>query len=163
AAIRAIDGTGPETALVSAICEQLHIEMTTGRPVARDIVTTAHSQPPAQLGQLAPVVVAACDEQDEVALRLVETAAGHLADTAAAAARDVQPAVVVLAGSLLTKAAPIRRLVRATLSERWPGTPITEAASGEAGAAALAISRHQGACIDDKTLGRLRGETPVAT
>lgn len=66
---------------------------------------------------------------------------------------------VVLAGSVLTKAAPIRRLVRAALTELWPQASFTEAYSGEAGAVALAIARHQGAPISETTLARLRGET----
>ena len=159
AALRAIDGTGPDTTLVTAISEKLHIgDIEDGSP-ARQIISAAHSQPPAQLGLLAPAIVEACDQGDPVARRLIEEAARHLCTTIAAAAGSQQPPAAVLAGSVLTKAAPIRRLVYASLTERWPETSITETTSGEAGAVALAIARYQGTPVTDATLARLRGET----
>ncbi len=59
-----------------------------------------------------------------------------------------------------TKATPIRRLVFASLTNRWPETPITEPSSGEPGTAALATAKHQGAPVPDATLARPREMEP---
>ncbi|MDJ0497496.1 MAG: BadF/BadG/BcrA/BcrD ATPase family protein [Acidimicrobiia bacterium] len=169
ASLRAIDGTGPTTALITPICQQLHIDSNDIESLPRRIVAAAHSQPPAQLGQLAPAVIDAHESHDPIATTLVETAARHLTATAKAAASDTPPPKVVLAGSLLTRALPIRALVQSDLAKQWPSTHITETRSGEAGAAAIAIAVSQNEPITDATLDRLRGanhqdtQTPART
>ncbi len=160
AALRALDGRGPETVLSTMICEALQVDGTDAVSTASGIVAAVNGRPPAQVGQLAPLVVDACEHGDPVAQGLVEAAADHLADTAAAAMGPERPTVIVLAGSLLTRAAPIKRLVRAELTELWPATPIVETSSGEAGAVALAIARHTGAPLTEAVLTRLRSAIP---
>ena len=151
-----LDGRGPETALSASLCEGLDIDESDPGSTASGIVTATYSRPPAQLGQLAPRVIDASEQGDRVATRLVQAAAGHLHELAVAVMGDEHPPVIVLAGSLLTQAAPIRRLVRAGFARRWPAATMVEAASGEAGAVAMAITRHAGAPISDPILTRLR-------
>ncbi len=160
AALRALDGRGPKTVLSTMICEALHIDEADAVSTASGIVAAVYGRPPAQIGQLAPLVIGACEHDDPVAQGLVESAANHLTDTAAAAMGHELPPVIVLAGTLLTHAAPIRRLVREGLTELWPAAPIVETSSGEAGAVALAITRHTDAPITDATLARLRSAVP---
>jgi glucosamine kinase len=157
AALRALDGRGPETLLATAIPGAFGIEPSDASPATVGIVAAAHRRPPAQLGRLAPVVLEAAEAGDRVADALVEAAAGHLTELVEALVADQGPPVIVLSGSLLTNAAAVRRLVRARLAERWPGAILAETNSGEAGAVALAISRHTGMPVSDATLDRLRG------
>ena len=163
AALLALDRRGPETILARAIPEAFGIDESDAASTMIRIVAAAHRRPPAQLGQLAPVVLDAAESGDPVANELVEAAAGHLGDLVAAVIGEGQPPVIVLAGSLLTTAEPIRRSVRQRLAERWPRAVFAETSSGEVGAVALAISRHIGRPIADATLDRLRAGRLLAT
>jgi len=154
-AFRSLDGRGPETILAARITEAFDIDEPDAVSTTSQLVIAAHGRPPAQLGQLAPLVIEASEQGDPVAQGLVEAAVSHLVDIAAAAMGDEEPPVIVLAGSLLMHAAPIRHGVRAKLTELWPGAPIAETSSGEAGAVALAIVRHTGTPIGEATLVRM--------
>lgn len=156
AVLLALDGRGPETSLVDAIATEFRLEGD-GVDVPTRITDEVYSGTPASLGRLAPLVVAEAEAGDMVALSLVERAAQQLGETAFAAAHGEQPSVVVLGGSVLTQAAPIGDRVRAMLGTHWPGVPIVETGSGEAGAVALAIARHTGTPITEAALERLRG------
>lgn len=153
----ALDGRGPATAMAVPICEGLGVAPSEGAALAAEIVKATYGRPPAQLGQLAPAVVAAADAGDEVASRTVDTAADHLTALAIAVAGAEDPATIVLAGSLLTKAVTISRTVSTRLGARWPSANVAIASSGEAGAAALAISARAATSVDDTVLDRLLG------
>jgi glucosamine kinase len=155
AALRAIDGRGPETTLAAIIPETLGVEAADDEALVARVITTIYSDAPAQMGRLAPAVVAAGEAGDAVAAGLVEAAAGHLIDIGVAAAGPDSPPVVVLAGSLLTRVLPIRERVEARLVARWPEAELRETSDGVAGAVALAISRHEGTPIGDEVLARL--------
>lgn len=156
AALLALDGRGPSTTLTAVVRTALGVKEDGESRVATDITDVVYSEAPARLGRLAPLVVAEAGKGDAVASALIATAADHLVGTAFAAAGNERPDTVVLAGSLLTRAAPISTQVRAALTVRWSGAAIVEAASGEAGAAALAIRWHSGAAVTGPVLGRLR-------
>ena len=154
ASLIALDGRGSRTALSRAIPEALGVS---NRPdVATAITDVVYSHSPAELGRLAPLVVAAADDGDAVARALIEDAAEHLVGTAVAAAGSDDPSVVVLAGSLLTRAPAIGDSVRAGLVQRWPDARYTESVSAEAGAAVLAIRWATGTPGSESVLERLR-------
>ena len=155
AALLALDGRGPRTILSESVPEALGVS--TRDDVATAITDAVYGRPPADLGRLAPVVVAATGTGDAVATSLIEDGARHLGDSALAAAGDETPEVVVLGGSLLTRVRPIRERVRTVLAERWPDASMEQADSGEAGATALAL-RLAGIGVTSAILSRLRSE-----
>jgi N-acetylglucosamine kinase-like BadF-type ATPase len=156
AALRALDHRGPDSLLATTIPEALRISASSDAPMQVSIIRAVHARPPARLGLLAPIVVGAATEGDPVAQALMDAATEHLVGLVEAVIGDRGGQVIVLTGSLLTEAAPIGRSVRARLAERWPLALLSEARSGEAGAAALAIERYAGRVVDEGTLGRLR-------
>lgn len=156
AVLLALDGRGPKTSLVEPVASVLGVPTAAGVDVPTRITDEVYSGSPAKLGRLAPEVVRQAEAGDEVALVLVERAAQQLAETAFAAAGDEQPPVVVLGGSVLTRAAPIGDPVRAMLGARWPDAPVVETGSGEAGAVTLAIHQHTGTPVSQALLHRLR-------
>ncbi|WP_186315510.1 N-acetylglucosamine kinase [Catellatospora sichuanensis] len=105
------------------------------RQAADDLIGALHDQPPRHLSRLAPLVSEAAEHGDPQALAIVDRAAAHLADCLDEVHID---GPVVLAGSVLTTSAPVRTAVTRLLDHRFPGTPITVAGPGEAGAARLA-------------------------
>lgn len=154
AALWALDGRGPATKLAEHVPGALGIAAAGARATAEHIVTAVYSRPPAEMGGLAPVVVDAAASGDAVAGELVSSAAQHLVRTAVAAAERA-PDAVVLGGSLLHGVPIIRDAVAGALGARWPGAEVTEAASGEAGAVALAMARHAGEAISQDVFARL--------
>ncbi len=157
AALLALDGRGPDTRLTRVVTTALDVPSDAGVDVATRITDVVYSGAPARLGQLAPQVVAVAESGDAVALGLVEAAGSHLAGTAEAAAGDEVPEVAVLGGSVLVQARPISERVRTQLLARWPEVSIVDAATGEAGAVALAI-RQEGGGVTPEVLARLRSE-----
>jgi N-acetylglucosamine kinase-like BadF-type ATPase len=153
ATLLALDERGPATALSQAIPAAFEIDEA---DLATAITDTVYSRSPAELGQLAPLVLGAAEAGDAVAVSLVEAAVEHLAGTAMAAAGDERPEVVVLAGSLLTRVPAIGQRVRARLTLAWPRASFVESVSGEAGATALAIRWHTGKPVSTSVLRALR-------
>ncbi|WP_431898564.1 N-acetylglucosamine kinase [Nonomuraea sp. bgisy101] len=102
------------------------------------IAATVQSRPPLALAELAPLVSLAAAEGDPAALSIVEAAATRLARTAAEVREPGDGSPIVLAGSVLTSAGPVRRAVRALLEQRWAAAPVTVAADGAGAAAWLA-------------------------
>ena len=154
AALLALDGRGPATVLSQQVPVPLGVEK--AADVATAITDAVYSQAPAQLGRLAPLVVAAAEGGDAVASSLIDAAADQLVGTAEAAAVDEDPAVVVLAGSLLIRVPAVGGAVRERLASRWPSAAMAEAASAEAGATALAIADHMGVPVTAPVLDALR-------
>jgi N-acetylglucosamine kinase-like BadF-type ATPase len=162
AALLALDGRGPRTSLTELVANELDVPTDHGVDVPTRITDVVYSQAPARLGRLAPLVVSAAEDGDAVALGLVETAAGQLTEIAFTAADKERPGVIVLGGSVLTRARPIAERVRTRLLEHWPDAVLERTASGEAGAVALAL-RAAGVAVTEAVLERLRsGSTPAA-
>ncbi|AYY13287.1 ATPase [Actinobacteria bacterium YIM 96077] len=105
-----------------------------------ELIMAVHQRPPVALSELAPLVTAAVADDPE-AKRIVTEAAEHLmaAVTTVRAPGDGTP--LVLAGSLLAAATPVRDLVEPRLRELWPDPPIIVARDAVGGAAWLAAGR----------------------
>ncbi|MEN8235726.1 MAG: BadF/BadG/BcrA/BcrD ATPase family protein [Actinomycetota bacterium] len=157
AALHALDGRGQSTPLVDAIADDLDARGVDDRDTCQRIINAVYTSPPARFGRFAPLVVQSCQAGDLVSRSLVEEAADHLFNTALAVA-DEPPPVLVLGGSMVTKAVAVGSRVRSKVESAWPDTIVTEAASGEAGAVALAIHRHTGSPVTDDVLSRLAGD-----
>jgi glucosamine kinase len=146
AALEALDGRGPWTALVAAVAAH-YLGGTSALPVGRlpdseerwrlseAIVTSAYGQSPPQLALLSPAAVAAAGDGDAVALSLLDEAASLL--TAAVGALHPHPGEpLVLTGGLLGPHGPLLSRVSARLSGL--GLRLHPTADGAPGAAALA-------------------------
>ncbi len=153
AALLALDGRGPGTVLATRVPAALGVA--DAADVATAVTDAVYSRSPAELGQLAPLIVAAAEDGDGAAGTLIETAARQLATTAEAAAGEEDPAVIVLAGSLLNRVPLIGDAVRTRLTVRWPEASVASALSAEAGAAALAIQAGTGEPVTASVLGAL--------
>lgn len=163
AVLLAMDGRGPETALGQGIQAALGVAPARIANAPTAITDAVYAGAPASLGRLAPLVVECAGQGDAVAAGLVEAAVGHLAGAAVAAAGLEVPAVVVLAGSLLTRATIIGDRVRQRLADHWTDAIFARAASGEAGAVALAIGQHTGRAVSEEVLRRLGGGSADGT
>jgi glucosamine kinase len=135
ATIRALAATpAPPDGLVALVARQLAPEGLGGDPVAR-LAAAVHAQPPLALAELAPLVSRAAAEGDPAAAVIVSEAAGHLVTTL----RSVhESGPVVLAGSVLTSAGPVREAVTELLLKS--GTSAVTAGDA-AGAAAWLAAR----------------------
>ncbi|WP_202233051.1 N-acetylglucosamine kinase [Actinacidiphila reveromycinica] len=115
-------------------------------PVARHllgelVVTRAYAQAPARLGALSPAVAEEAERGDQVARRLLDTAAGLLAATVRSLGpRPGEPLVVT--GGLLAPGGPLLARVTERLADR--GLRIFPVADGSTGAAALACDLLRG-------------------
>jgi N-acetylglucosamine kinase-like BadF-type ATPase len=156
AALRALDGTGPDSLLVRNVPLALGIDASSRVPTRVAIVREAHGRPPAALGRLAPVVVDAAAGGDPVAQALLHAAVDHLVELVASVVAPDSGGDIILTGSLLTTATPVGRSVRTRLADRWPAAVLREAISGEPGAVVLAIERHTRKGADAALLPRLR-------
>lgn len=159
AALLAIDVRGPATTLRDEIPRALDVDVSATQDLGTAVTDAVYRSAPAALGRLAPVVVDCAESGDAVSLAVIDAAADHLAGTAIAAAGPVPPPVVVLSGSVLLSVPSIRDRVHSRLTGRWPGATWAESASGEAGAAALAMRWHlgkppSGAVLEELGIGR---------
>lgn len=121
-----------------------------GRRLAAATIAAANARPPVQLAALVPLVLAAADEGDRDAERILHEAADLLvamlerarSRPAARGAADPAPAdptaPIVLAGGVLAPGSRVHRLVRAAVTEAWPEAAVTEGVDGAAAAAWLA-------------------------
>ncbi|MEU8272124.1 BadF/BadG/BcrA/BcrD ATPase family protein [Sphaerisporangium sp. NPDC049002] len=144
AALAALDGRGPPTALTARVLPALlrhapgrdaGAAPLAGEALAQAIVAAVYDGEPARLGTLSPLVESAAREGDRVALTILDDAARLLVRTLDTV-RAPDPALpVVLAGSLLTRPTLVADRVREALI----GRTAVPAKDGAAGAAALAL------------------------
>jgi glucosamine kinase len=157
AVLRALDGRGPDTALVELLggghgsAEDRAEDSAEDR--AQALVAATFAGPPAALGRFAPMVSAAAAGGDAVARAIVAEGAAALLHSLKTVAG---PPPVVLAGGLLLNSGPVADAVLAGVREHF-GVPPCFAADGAAGAAALAIARHTGRPVPDEVHRRLTG------
>jgi glucosamine kinase len=108
------------------------------RATADAVVQAVTRRPPVELARLAPLVVTAARDGEQVAAALIAAAAARLAESVG----RIRPAgatdPVVLGGGLLTGGTPLAEAVRPELARRWPGAPLRPAGDGAAAAAWLA-------------------------
>jgi glucosamine kinase len=183
AVLAALDGRGTPTSLTATVTGVLLDGSPPEDPDAhaQALIGAAYAGPPAALGRLAPLVSTAALAGDELAGRLVSTAAKRLlssltavANRAAAAGRHHSQAEeagspiltnpVVLAGSVLLSPGPVADLVRAGVREHF-GVEPRDARDGAAGAAALAIAALTGHAVSAEVHARLTGagQTSITT
>jgi N-acetylglucosamine kinase-like BadF-type ATPase len=118
AVTQAVDGRGPDTALVEAISAALGTP-----PTRRELMRRLNPAPPvSEVASLAPVVLASANQGDDVAIRLVADAADALARLVGGCARAVGlrpsegPVDVVTAGGILSAASPVLLALEIALS-----------------------------------------------
>ena len=101
AALAAIEGNGPETSLSEAIPAALGVPRDDGASV---LARSVYQRPPVTLAELAPIVTAAADAGDAVALHIMARTAGALLDSLRSVHRAVGAPLdlpVVLGGGVL--------------------------------------------------------------
>ncbi|WP_243791328.1 N-acetylglucosamine kinase [Saccharopolyspora gloriosae] len=141
-ALRTLDlGAVPDAGLARSVLLTVLDEVPADEPVRvrKRLITAVNGAPPIRLAELAPLVTAACADDDPAGSGIVDRAAVELADTAVRA-RDSGP--IVLAGGLTAEGNPVGTALRAELGARLPGTPLHLAGPGAAGAAWLAALDH---------------------
>lgn len=143
AALAALDGRQAATALLPAVAQVLLGRDSTGPADAPRLVEAVRAAPPIALAELAPLVSAAAEAEDAVALRIVADAADALVADVVAIRPPEATSPVVLAGSVAAGPTPVAALVRAALDARWPGHVRT--AGDAARAAAWLAARERGA------------------
>ncbi|MDQ3616597.1 MAG: ATPase [Actinomycetota bacterium] len=103
------------------------------------VIDTVNSRPAVRLAELAPLVTAACAENDHVAKRIVEQAARLLLETVCRVRRPEERTPIVLAGGLTDKESPVGARLRDLVDQRLSG-PVRSVLDGVGGAAWLALS-----------------------
>ncbi|MBV1854859.1 N-acetylglucosamine kinase [Catellatospora tritici] len=163
AALDALDGRGPATALTRTVSAAL-----LGDPVPADqeagtaeahalaqrLVRAVYGSPPAALARLSPVVDAAARAGDPAARMIVTEAADHLAESVHALVPR-QGEALVLAGGILTSPTLLAELVTAAFAEPRSSGATATAGPGELGAAMLAL-RHTG--LSPTALARIHAD-----
>jgi N-acetylglucosamine kinase-like BadF-type ATPase len=137
AALAALDGRGPGTALRDAVLAHYGLPQdgAAAQDVAEGVVVAAYARPPVELALLSPAVVAAAEEGDAVARGLLDGAAGLLA-RAVRALRPRAGEPLVLSGGLLGPGGPLLEPLSALLVPT--GVRVHPVPHGVAGAVALA-------------------------
>jgi len=164
AALAALDGRGPATALSPALLEQLGLEADpAGRIEGRtrsvqDAIDVLYGQRPVELASLAPLAFAA--PGDDVAEGIVREAGERLATTLRAVRTPELTGPLVLAGGVLTRQPALAEQVH-TLSGGLDAPLLTD--DGLVGAASLALRRNgvdtTGAVFDRLTSTITRART----
>ncbi|MGW3519318.1 N-acetylglucosamine kinase [Streptomyces hydrogenans] len=140
AALRAHDGRRGGSPALLARAEKLH-----GPAAGLPAALYPRTDRPAVLAAFAPEVAAGAAD-DPVAAGILERAAEHIADAAAAACPPDPTAVVALTGGLFRLGDPLLVPLRAALAERLPGVPaVAPAGDPLDGAVALATGLAAGA------------------
>ncbi|CAM3605599.1 BadF/BadG/BcrA/BcrD ATPase family protein [Occultella aeris] len=137
AAAAHLDGRGPSTALTGAVLDWAGVA--DGVEARQGLIVAVHSMAASQYGGVAPLVANVAAAGDEVAGTIIEEAVAALVGTAQMVA-DPSPAEIVLAGSLLTTAGPVRDGVRAALATMFPAAPLRTAEVPVVGALRLAAA-----------------------
>lgn len=142
AALAALDGTGPQTSLTERIQTAWGLERID--QVVGQIYPDL-TQAKGDLAALAPLVMAAAEEGDQVARRIL-TEAGQSLATLAATVLDrlalPDPGRVALVGGILLGNQTVRTAMERALLQRRPGVRTAEAAGSPAdGAVRMALAR----------------------
>lgn len=167
AATSALDDRGPATALVERILALVGGTEPTdeldryGRPAAvRRIMDDVYRGRPVELARFAPLVFEAADTGDDVALRILSSAADALAATLAAVVVADITGPLVLAGSILSQRPVVAERLMRSFSADGHG-PVVTVSDGLAGAAVMALQDH-GVPVTDDVFSRLRASLTVA-
>jgi glucosamine kinase len=117
ATARAADGRAPQTVLSTRVVEQV------GGRIAADLITWAARASKSDVAQLAPLVLRAADDGDDIATGIRANAVAELCllVTTAVQVSALERPRVALAGGLIDPAGPLREHVSRALEERIPG------------------------------------------
>ena len=141
AALAAVTGTGPPTALAESVPARLLGRPLDGPvPVRRSaIIRAVAGRQPVELAALAPLVTEAESAGDAVAAGICDASAAHLVATVGAVREPGEDTPLVLTGGLVNVAeSAVGSRVRARLRARFAGTVLTPV-DGLVGAAWLAV------------------------
>jgi glucosamine kinase len=144
--LRALDLGEPIGALGEAVTRavlpdrepNLHAEREGYDRLRDDLIRTVNARPPVLLAELARVVVAADEHNDETAHTIVKRAAELLTGTVGRLRTTSDNTPLVLAGSVAGESSPVGRLLRQSIQERFDGEILT-ARDGVGGATWLAL------------------------
>jgi N-acetylglucosamine kinase-like BadF-type ATPase len=116
--VRAADGRGPATALTPRVLA--HFQVSRPQDLVREIYHG--SARPAAIATLAPVVQAAADDDDAVAIHIIDVAAAELAGAALSVATRLmlRECPIILSGGTLLGMARLREGVTAKLAKTLP-------------------------------------------
>lgn len=152
AALAAITGTGPATALAESVPLRLLGYRPDGPVRARRsaIIRSVAGRPPVELAALAPLVADAESAGDAVASAICDAAAAHLVATIGAVREPGEDAPLVLAGGLVNRPeSAIGSRVRSLVPARFAG-PVLTPADGLVGAAWLAVRAARPGATEDE-------------
>ncbi len=141
AAARDVDGRGPDTCLKDMVFDALHVQDMPG------VITWLYGPQTGkkEIAALAPLLLPALEAKDEAALGIAQKAAVDLAELVIAGWRKtgMRDGELALMGSILTRYAPIRRLVEERLRSALPLLHVAPPrASAAWGAAMLAMREY---------------------
>ncbi len=161
AALRSIDSGTPRGELASRVLRELGVSDAPGLTDWSNIdaqrsrvIQILNSRPAVRLAELAPLVIAAHEERDPLAVGIVEEAARMLGETVGRVRDPDERTPIVLAGSLVREDSPVGARLRKTVAERYVG-PVLTAANGVGGAAWLALAAADPSAATDDIRTRL--------
>ncbi|HVF10931.1 MAG TPA: BadF/BadG/BcrA/BcrD ATPase family protein [Abditibacteriaceae bacterium] len=141
AVCRANDGSGPPTALLDAVLQQLEI-------ASVDALVQLVYQPDFERDRIAalfPVVVRCAAERDDVAQQVLQAAGRELATTAHTVLQKLEIARVAVSGGVLQRDTPVRASFEAALRAAMPNVQVQEPQYDAAVGAALLARPASGA------------------
>ncbi|MFM1651540.1 N-acetylglucosamine kinase [Brevibacillus sp. B_LB10_24] len=154
ACLRHYDGRGPKTLLTELLLR--HYGASDPSQLIH-LVYSAENQRK-QISELSRVLLAAAEQGDETACRLVEQAAEALVELASTClAKLAEPLPVVLAGGLLASGNPLQRQVKARLSTM--AAVVSPSVPPVAGALVLAL-KSRGLAVDEARKERIMCSWP---
>lgn len=119
-----LDRRGPATALTQPVFDRVAGPSPATDDPRRALVAGTYALQPAAYGRFAPLVVEAAEAGDAVAQAIVTKAVDGLLNTAHAAARDVRPQSVGLAGSVLAAHSTLAQQVEQRVREEFGVVPV---------------------------------------
>jgi N-acetylglucosamine kinase-like BadF-type ATPase len=161
AAIAALDGQGPSTALTSLVLKAMGIpaeaDNSAGRTEAlRQLVSALYARPPISLAEFAPLAFAAHD--DHVARQILLGASAALADLLAAVRTPDLAGPIVVGGSVIVRgmltAPPSLQAQLVPAAGRDAVIPVSDGLVG----AAVLLLRHAGLDVDEALFRRIHAE-----
>ncbi|MBC7287257.1 MAG: hypothetical protein H5T86_04255 [Armatimonadetes bacterium] len=160
AVLRAHDGRGPETALTGAVLQ------TTGCSHPEQLITWLRSsgRSPRDVAELALLADRAAAAGDEVAIKLLDEAAGALAEMATACVRRLgpdSPKEIALLGGLFASSAYLRRRFCRAVAAALPDVRIVQPRLPPIFGAVINYWRQSGREVRDELIQALEGQISV--
>jgi Predicted N-acetylglucosamine kinase len=145
AAVSALDGRAPGTALVPLLLDALDIPQTADRTrdgraqVLADAVDRLYSLRPIQLAEFAPLAFAAAADGDTIATHILAEAERSIVETLAAVTDAAVDGPVVLGGGVLARLDALPGQIAASQHALGHDPDVRQVADGTVGAAVLAL------------------------